>query len=276
MMPDAEAPAVRARQGPALDSRAVAPRLVRAERIMGTVIRIELVDGRDRDPLVEQVFAWFREVDARFSLYRADSEMSRVARGELREPDAHPDIREVIDECEAVWVRSEGAFDIRSHRADGLLDPTGLVKGWSADRAGAMLLAAGVRDWSVNAGGDILVHGHPHPGQDWRIGIQHPRRREAIATVVVGSDLAVATSGDYERGDHIVDPRGRTAPGSLLSVTVVGPSLALADAYATAAFSMADEAPGWIASVPDYEGVVITAEDRVIRTEGMDRFREQG
>ena len=57
------------------------------------------------------------------------------------------------------------------------------------------------------------------------------------------------------------------------SVTVVGPSLA--DAYATAAFSMADDAARWIASLPDYEGIVITAGDRVIQTEGMDRFREE-
>ncbi len=275
MMPNVQAPAVKGRQGPAPDGRDAATRLVRVERIMGTVIRIELADGRGRTALIDQVFAWFREVDARFSLYRPDSEMSRVARGELRESDAHPDIRAVIDACEAVWVRSGGAFDIRGHRADGLLDPTGLVKGWSVDRAGAMLLAAGVSDWSLNAGGDILVHGHPVPGQDWHIGIQHPRQRDAIAAVVVGSDLAVATSGTYERGDHIVDPRARTALDTLLSVTVVGPSLALADAYATAAFSMADEAARWIASLPDYEGIVITAGDRVMRTDGMDRFREE-
>jgi thiamine biosynthesis lipoprotein len=258
--------------GTALSGPGVGHRLVRTEHIMGTVIRVELVDGQGRDQLVDEVFAWFREVDTRFSLYQPGSEMSRVARGELRESDAHPDIRKVIDACEAVWVRSEGAFDIRSHRRDGLLDPTGLVKGWSVDRAGALLLAADVTDWSINAGGDILVHGRPSPGRDWRIGIQHPRQRDAIATVVAGTDLAVATSGTYERGDHIVDARAGGTLDRLLSVTVVGPDLALADAYATAAFSMADEAARWISSLSEYEGIVITANDRLIRTEGMDRY----
>jgi len=250
-------------------------RVVRVEHIMGTAIRIELADGYGREELISDVFAWFREVDARFSLFRPDSEMSRVARGELRESDAHPDIREVIDDCEAVWVKSGGAFDIRNHRPDGLLDPTGLVKGWSVDRAGSMMLASGAADWSLNAGGDILVRGSPRTGDAWRIGIQHPRQRDAVAAVVIGTDLAVATSGNYERGEHIVDPYRAALSDDLLSVTVVGPRLALADAYATAAFSMAGQAAAWIASQPDYEGIVITASDRVILTEGMEAYLDR-
>ncbi len=242
---------------------------------MGTAIRVELPDGR-LGSVLDEVFAWFREVDARFSLYRADSEMSRLARGEIAQIDVHQDIREVLDQCEVVRVRSGGMFDVRRHRADGLLDPTGLVKGWSVDRAGAILSAAGVGDWSIDAGGDIRTRGRPAPGAAWRVGIQHPLRRDAIAAVVSGTDMAVATSGAYERGDHIIDPDGSGAPGRLLSVTVVGPELAFADAYATAAFAMGRDAARWIASIPDYEGGVITSEERVIWTAGMDRYLDRG
>ena len=240
---------------------------------MGTAIRIELAHGDARSALPD-VFAWFREVDTRFSLYQPHSEMSRLARGEVRISDVHPDICTVLELCEDVRVSSGGVFDVKRHRPDGLLDPTGLVKGWSVDRAGMMLLAAGTDDWSINAGGDILTHGHPGPGREWRIGIQHPRRRDAIAFVIGGADLAVATSGTYERGEHIIDPRGPAVPHPILSVTVVGPDLALADAYATAAFLMGDQAARWLASLPGYEGCVITADDRVISTPGMDRYRE--
>ncbi len=255
-------------------SRGSSDRVLRVEEIMGTAIRVELAHGGDHEDLLDTIFAWFREVDERFSLWRPDSEMSRLARGELRESEAHPDISEVIDACEAVWVLSDGAFDIRTHRDDGLLDPTGLVKGWSVDRAGSTLRAAGVTDWSINAGGDVLVAGRPGPSQVWRIGIQHPWQRDAIALVVSGTDMAVATSGSYERGDHIVDPRGVATMESLLSVSVVGPELALADAYATAAFAMGDEAAAWLASIPDYEGCVMTASERLILTAGMDRYRD--
>lgn len=251
-----------------------AERMVRVEPIMGTAMRVEVADGHGHEHVIDEVFDWLAEVDARFSMWQPTSEMSRLARGELSEADVHPDIAEVLGMCEAVRIVSHGRFDIRRHRQDGLLDPTGLVKGWSVDRAGALLRAAGVNDWSINAGGDILVEGRPAPGEAWRVGIQHPHQRDAIATVVSGSDMAVATSGHYERGHHIVDPTNATATGSLLSVTVVGPTLALADAYATAAFAMGTDAPHWLTTLPDYEGCVITADDRLIWTEGMDRYRD--
>ncbi len=261
--------------GNAMTAQQLEARIVRVEHIMGTAIRVELPDGR-LGSVLDEVFAWFHEVDARFSLYRGDSEMSRLARGEIAQTDVHQDIREVLDQCEVVRVRSGGTFDVRRHRADGLLDPTGLVKGWSVDRAGAILRAAGVRDWSIDAGGDVRTCGRPAPGAAWRVGIQHPLRGDAIAAVISGTDMAVATSGAYERGDHIVDPHGSGTPGQLLSATVVGPELAFADAYATAAFAMGRDAARWIARIPDYEGGVITSEERVIWTAGMDRYLDRG
>ena len=191
-----------------LESDAVRQRVVRVEHIMGTAIRVEVVAASVDSSIIAAVFAWFREVDERFSMYQTDSEMSRLARGEIEVSGAHPDIAAVLDLCEQVRLTSGGAFDIGRHRADGLLDPTGLVKGWSVDRAAAILVAAGVEGWSINAGGDILTHGRSELESSWRIGIQHPRQRDAIAAVVSGTDIAVATSGAYERGEHIVDPRG--------------------------------------------------------------------
>ena len=89
------------------------------------------------------------------------------------------------------------------------------------------------------------------------------------------SDRAVATSGDYERGAHIADPRlGRAAVGAA-SVTVVGPGLAFTDAYATAVFAMGRDGLGWLASHPDtadYAAYAITDDERAIWTEGMERY----
>ena len=125
-------------------------------------------------------------------------------------------------------------FDIRRHRADGVVDPSGLVKGWAVEEAVAILLRAGGRNFAVNAGGDIVVRGGPAPGRAWRVGIQHPEIRQAMAAVLEVRDLAVATSGAYERGEHVIDARSGAPPTDLLSATVVGPSLTFADAYATA------------------------------------------
>jgi thiamine biosynthesis lipoprotein len=250
-------------------------RTIRTDAVMGTAIRVEVV-GDVREAVLDEVFAWFREVDARFSMWRRDSEMSRLARGEIDESDVHPDVRAVLAMCEDVRIMSGGAFDIRRHRPDGLLDPTALVKGWSVDRAGLMLAAGGIADWSINAGGDILVHGSSGEEATWPIGIQHPLVRDAVAAVVRGTDLALATSGAYERGDHVVDARGAISPATLLSATVVGPELALADAYATAAFAMGADAARWLAGLPDYEGCVITADQRLVWTAGFERYLERG
>ena len=79
-------------------------------------------------------------------------------------------------------------------------------------------------------------------------------------------DLAVATSGLYERGGHIVDGRTGTVPSGLRSVTVVGPTLALADAYATAAFAMGEDGLAWVAAQPGFGAVGITTADRLVWT----------
>ena len=78
---------------------------------------------------------------------------------------------------------------------------------------------------------------------------------------------AVATSGAYERGAHIVDPHTGRPPRGVLSVTVVGPDLATADAYATAAFAMGERAPELLV---DAAAMIVLEGDRVLTTPGFD------
>jgi FAD:protein FMN transferase len=246
---------------------------VRVEHIMGTAISLDLRHPAVSTEAVDAAFAHLRDVDARFSTYRADSEISRLARGELTLEGCRPDVREVLDRCEELRVLSRGAFDIRAHRVDGLLDPSGFVKGWAAERASRILDAAGARNYCLNAGGDVIARGEREPGQPWRIGIRHPEQRDQVATVIEARDLAVATSGAYERGQHVVDPLTGRAPDGVLSVTVVGPHLAEADAYATAAFAMGRSGLGWIATLTGYAGCMITAERRLVWTEEFARYK---
>ena len=188
---------------------------------MGMPIVLDLRD--EVEPGVLQAM-WheLRRADAIFSTYKDDSEISRLNRGELTLEDADPDVREVLGRCEELRVITDGYFDAGRVREDGI-DPSGLVKGWAVDRAGEVLDAAGVRNYSLNAGGDIRLRGAPLPGPRWRVGIQHPLQRDKIAAVVEGNDVAVATSGAYARGEHVVDPHTGRSPSGVLSVTVVGP-----------------------------------------------------
>ena len=247
---------------------AAATGVTRAEQIMGMPI---VVDVRDvDDPAApEPLFDWFRWVDRTFSTYLADSEISRLGRGELALADAHPDVRAVLARCEELSTETDGYFDLR---AGGDLDPSGLVKGWSVDRAAELADELGWRNYAINAGGDMRLRGGALPASAWRVGIQHPANRHQIVAVVAGDDLAVATSGAYARGDHVLDPHTRRPPEGVLSVTITGRDLATADAYATAAFAMGAAGPRWTARLRGYEALTILPDDRVLLTPSFPRL----
>ena len=257
-----------------------AARLLRVEEIWGTAIGVDVRDEVD-PAVVDAVFDWFRRVDDLFSTWRPETEISRFGRRELDEQTLSGEVRDVLALCDDVSVRSGGAFDItagadpRVEPRPGLapIDPSGLVKGWALDRAAERLEACGVRNFTINAGGDVVVRGRPSPGGEWRVGIQHPWQRDKVAAVVGGLDIGIATSGRYERGEHIIDPTTGGPPSGLMAVTVIADDLALADAYATAAVVLGTKGMAWLASLGDVEGLGITDSRDVVTTEGFDRFR---
>lgn len=248
-------------------SRTAPRRAVRVERVMGTAVSFDLRHEGDHDAALAAAAAWFQEVDRRFSPYREGSEVSRLGRGEGPEPGSK-DLRAIVAACDAVHERSGGAFD--AHRPGGF-DPSAYVKGWSVQRAGAILRAHGCEDWSINAGGDVLVASRDESRPPWRIGVQHPSDRSALATVLHAHDLAVATSARYERGDHILDPRSGEPATGVASTTVCGPDLGLADAYATAAFVLGEDGPAWVGGLPGYECWTVLDDARVLATAGFPR-----
>jgi thiamine biosynthesis lipoprotein len=232
------------------------------EHVMGTVVSFDLrIADESQRPAMRAAIApavsWLHRVDEVFSTYRADSQISRLGRGELRLADCDPDVAEVLDLCAVVGRETNGFF---SSTYAGQLDPTGLVKGWAIQRASELLGAAGSSSHCVNGGGDMQVVGEPQPGDAWQVGIAHPLHRGELASVVSIRDGAVATSGTAERGAHVLDPfTGRPAE-TLASVTVVGSELIRVDAYATAALAMGHAARNWLESCPGYEAFAVGAD----------------
>jgi len=234
---------------------------------MGTVVSLEVRTSRPVgvvEAAVEACFATLHDIDARFSPFRPDSEISRIADGTLAEGDASPDVRFVLAACDHLAEATGGAFDARRHRADGRLDPSGFVKGWAVDEASRNLDEAGIEGYAINAGGDILVRGRPQSDRGWRVGIQHPSARDRLAARLEIQAGAVATSGLYERGAHIRDPRTGATPGALASLTVVGPELTWADAYATAAFTMGIAGLAWVERRSGYGAIAVTHDGRLL------------
>ena len=244
------------------------PRHVHVEPVMGTMVSIDLraCSAEVATAAVGHIVPWLHHVDAVFSTYRYDSAISRIGRRELTAVQAGGDVAWILDRCEELRRETDGYFDAW---AGGVLDPSALVKGWAVQCAAESLAGYGVTRFCLAAGGDIACRGGRQPGLPWRIGIQHPYDRAALAAVAHATDLAVATSGVYERGAHILDPRTGLAPDGVASVTVCGPDLGTADAYATAAFAMGDRAPAWTAGLAGYEAMTILQDDTVYATAGF-------
>jgi thiamine biosynthesis lipoprotein len=209
---------------------------------------------------VAAAFEYLREVDRMFSTYREDSQISRLNSGRLRIADCDAAVREVLDLCELARQRTGGYFDAMLPGPDGRvrLDPSGLVKGWAVERAAGLLVDRGVLDFCLNAGGDIALRaGADQP--DWRVGVEDPSCPERLLAVLPLREGAVASSGTARRGAHIIDPHTGQPSTAVASVTVTGPSLTWADAYATAAAARGAGAESWLASVLGYRALVVTS-----------------
>ncbi|MCF3960119.1 FAD:protein FMN transferase [Streptomyces fuscigenes] len=241
------------------------------EDVMGTVFSFDIRDAPTPDlrcALARAVDELHR-ADGIFSTYRADSCISRLDRGEIGMHDCPRDVLEVLEHCAHAARATDGWFSIVPA---GTLDPSGLVKGWATERASRILQEAGARHTYVNGGGDLQITGRRAPGTPWRVGVAHPLRPGALATVItIDRNLAVATSGTAERGVHIFNPHDGSPVSGFASLTLVGPGLTLTDAYATAAFAMGPAAREWVEEQDGYEALAVLPDGTEWRTRGFHR-----
>ncbi|MCU1399450.1 MAG: ApbE family lipoprotein [Acidimicrobiales bacterium] len=256
-----ELPAVRARGG-----------RTHVELVMGMAVSIDLRDEVSEDA-VDEVVRWLHHVDDTFSTYKPESPISRFGTGDATLEELSDEVINVLALCEELYEDTDGAFDAFVVPAPNgsSFDPSGVVKGWSIERAAEILERHGAVNFCINAGGDITVRGHAHPGEPWRIGIRHPDQPGKSAAVIAGAHrLAIATSATYERGAHIIDPTTGEPTADLASVTIVGPDLTYTDAYATAVFVMGVDGLNWLAQRhPDYAAFIVTRDDSALSTSNL-------
>jgi FAD:protein FMN transferase len=255
---------------------------------MGMPIVLDAFGAALEESALEEAFEWLRLVDATFSTYRPDSEVSRLNRGELALEQCSTEVRTVLRRCEQLRIATDGYFDHCAAaaweggdpspppmRRPGAVEPSGFVKGWAIDGVARILERAGARNYCAEAAGDMVLRGSPDGEPHWRIGIRHPSQPESVAAVLALRDGVIATSATYARGEHIVDPHSASAPRGVRSVTIVGPGeLATADAYATAVFAMGRDGAAWAARhIQPYEAFAICDDDTVLATPGFARWR---
>ena len=221
---------------------------------MGMPVTVHVVDRHASIEVLDQVFDDFRALDSTFSLFKPNSAVSRINRGELRPEGAGDLVGQALQLCRLYEATTNGHF---SAWMRGKLDPSGLVKGWAIDRACSTLVALGFHHFFVDAGGDVQTRGLNERGMPWLVGIRHPRLRDKVVRVVSARNLAVATSGTYEKGNHIMDPRTGLPATEFVSLTVVGADILQADVYATAAVAMGKKGLEFIENASGYEAYAI-------------------
>jgi FAD:protein FMN transferase len=238
--------------------------------IMGMPVRVEIVGERAKEG-IERAFAYFVEIDERFSTYKEGSEISRINRGELLSTQWSPRMQEVMALCEQTKRETGGYFDLC--RPDGLLDPSGVVKGWAIREVARLLSREGYKDFFVDAGGDVQVAGRDSEGQEWSVGIRHPFKHDEIVKVLYPRGTGVATSGSYVRGAHIYNPHHpEESLSDIVSFTVIGPDICEADRFATAAFAMGSRGVTFIEQLAGFEAYAIDKDGLATLTSQFEHY----
>ncbi|MGW0434055.1 FAD:protein FMN transferase [Micromonospora sp. NPDC003197] len=199
--------------------------------------------------------AELRAIDLTYSPARPGSLVSRLRRGEIS-ADSYPPLADIVARCAAMRAATDGWFD--AWAVPGGFDPGGLLNGWAVERAAARLRAAGIGDYAVFSGADLVVRGHAPHGGPWRIALHHPtggHRQPMMLEMTAG---AVGTSGVAGRRDHVVDPHTGKPVNHFLAATVTGPDLAVADAYATALFAAGPAGLDWFPTTDGYQVLFAT------------------
>ncbi|MEW2381254.1 FAD:protein FMN transferase [Micromonospora sp. NPDC047707] len=196
--------------------------------------------------------AELRAIDLTYGPTRPESLVSRLRRGEIS-PESYPPLADLVDRCAAMRAATDGWFD--AWAVPGGFDPGGLLGGWAVERAAARLRAAGVHDYAVLAGADLVVRGHAPHGGPWRVAVHHPTDRRRAPLVLEMTAGAVGTSGVTGRQGHVVDPHTGEPADHLVAATVIGPDLAVADAYATALYAAGPAGLAWFRDGSDYRAL---------------------
>lgn len=238
--------------------------------LMGMPITIEVVGMDKTKEIINQTFDYFEYVDKKFSPYKEISEVTRFNNGILVKEKLSKDLKEILKKAKETKEETNGYFDVYK---EGFVDPSGIVKGWAIYNAAKIVKGKGFKNYCIEAGGDMEVSGENKEGEDWRIGIRNPFKKDEIVKAIKLNSGGVATSGLYERGHHIYNPKNpQDTLESVASLTVVGPNIYEADRFVTAAFAMGEKGIYFIEELNGYEGYMIKRNGTAKMTSGFNKY----
>lgn len=194
---------------------------------MGTPMRV-VVNGKDAALLAQQAKQEILRLEKLFNRFDENSEISKL--NNRKSLQLSKDTKEIIKLSQKMKVLTNGAFNVQY---GGKIDLGGIAKGYAADKARALLMKSGAKSGMIDMASSIAVFGP----RTWKIAIKHPRQNgQYLKTIELKDGQSLSTSGDYERGKHIIDPKTKKPAMLCQAVTIVGTSAAQCDALSTAVF----------------------------------------
>ncbi len=293
----------------------------RSRILLGTVVEIQVrdKDGKKAETSIEKAFGEIKRIDNLFSTFNEDSPIWKLNRSQDTLINVDPEIFNLMVLSDSVYNLTDGFFDVSLNKllttwgfdgdnpslpaddklrsallnsgwnnielfeensfkrsANTELNFGAIAKGYAVDRAIDILIKFGINSALVNAGGEIKTIGN-----DWVIGIQHPRNQNQIIEKVSPGGMSVATSGDYERYfefdgkryHHILNPKTGYPADRLISVTVLNKSCTIADALATAVFVLGQsKGLNLIENLPGTEAMIIDNQRNKMYSAGFKKF----
>jgi thiamine biosynthesis lipoprotein len=237
--------------------------------IMGMLVVVNVVDKGVTDEDINEVFSYFHYIDNKFSTYKKDSEISQINKGELKESQYSSEMKKILFLSEKTKRETNGYFDIH---INGILDPSGIVKGYAIFEAAKILKFKGFNNFYIEIAGDVQAYGKNEKKEKWSVGIQNPFALNEIVKVVYLKGQGIATSGTYARGNHIYDPKSREKVDTIISMTVIGPNVYEADRFATGAFAMGGKGIEFIEKLKGFEGYMIQKDKKAVYTSGFENY----
>src|SRR5258706_2478163 len=234
--------------------------------IMGMPVIIEIVDSFDNE-VFEEIFDYFREVDEKCSPYKATSEVTIINNSKSEIKTISADMKLVLELANITKQETNGYFDIYRNN---YFDPSGIVKGWAIYNASKILIKKGFKNFYIDAGGDIQASGKNGEGKKWTIGIRNPFKTNENVKIVYLSGKGIATSGTYEKGNHIYNPKAQIT-NEIVSLTVIGKNVYEADRFSTPAFAMGVEGINFVEKQKNLEGYMIDSNGIGTMTTGFEK-----
>lgn len=237
------------------------------EGIMGMSVAVEILDdcnGVD----IDEVLDYFHEVDEMFSPYKKTSEISKINSKRMRPEEASPEVKKIFKLSEETKTLTHGYFNIE---VEGVIDPSGLVKGYAISEASKRLYKKGYRNYYIEIGGDIDVRGLKN-GLKWKVGIRNPLSRIQNFRIAQLTNVGIATSGTYARGMHIYDPVKKKLANEVASATVIGNDAFEADRMATAVYAMGEKGIAFLEEQKDLEAYMVLHDGKEKMTTGFSKY----